>query len=434
MSKKSRYLIIAFCFVFFAIASPLIVMYVRGLSYDFENKRFVKTGILSIETEPKAVDIFLDGKLTRQKAGSLKFLKPKEYLITISKAGFLDWSKRLPVYASQVTWAHPANNKIYLFLQQPDIQTLSSEVLDFYIAKQYLIILEKNKLAALTITNPNTKTTLELPKNVNKIIASPNAQKFALVNTAQNPNEPPTIIAFNRQTSLLTDIGNLFVKQPTLEFSLENELFALEENNLYKIDIEHKQKIPQAKNITAFAFGNDNFYYIKEDGSKNTFMASSFPSEEGQIILDNLPSFKRAQIFVSFEKQIFLLLDETLYRVGDDLEKLTSNIKEIVFDQNRSNLTVVHEGELGYFSTFSGNLNFITRSILPLKNPSLKQEIDYAFFIKDNKIIAIELDLRDRQNEYVLYEGKDIKKFIVDEAGKQIWTLDGEELKVLKIR
>jgi len=48
--------------------------------------------------------------------------------------------------------------------------------------------------------------------------------------------------------------------------------------------------------------------------------------------------------------------------------------------------------------------------------------------------MAIELDARDSQNQYQLYRGADIKKFFVDDAGKNVLVLDGGTLKSLFIR
>ena len=113
MVKKTRYFIIAIGFVFFLIAAPVIVLYVKGVNFDFDSKSFIQTGILAVRSNPTDAAIFLDGQQKRQNQGDVKFLVPGAYQVQIKKAGYSDWSKRLNVEAGQVTWASPAYSSVY---------------------------------------------------------------------------------------------------------------------------------------------------------------------------------------------------------------------------------------------------------------------------------------------------------------------------------
>ena len=64
----------------------------------------------------------------------------------------------------------------------------------------------------------------------------------------------------------------------------------------------------------------------------------------------------------------------------------------------------------------------------------IRPGIGYAVFQKENEIDAVELDTRDRQNQYVLYNGADIKKTVADSNGQNLVVLDGDELKIVTIR
>jgi hypothetical protein len=94
----------------------------------------------------------------------------------------------------------------------------------------------------------------------------------------------------------------------------------------------------------------------------------------------------------------------------------------------------LQNGELDYFDTLSQATNFVTRSSQPLSNPIIRNDIGYAFFLQNNQIQAIELDTRDSQNQYVLYNGTSLEKYFIDSAGKNILLLDNGELKSLVIR
>jgi hypothetical protein len=62
MTRRTRYLLIALCVAAFAVLAPLIIFYIRGITYDTNDNRYLKTGILSIESEPRSAEIILDDK------------------------------------------------------------------------------------------------------------------------------------------------------------------------------------------------------------------------------------------------------------------------------------------------------------------------------------------------------------------------------------
>src|ERR1700722_19081275 len=97
MSKKIRYALIILGFIVFALLAPAILIYVRGLSYDFTTHRFVKTGILSLKTDPGSVSVYLNQKLVSTSSGNLRFLLPGEYDFLLKSPGYFDWVKRFTI-------------------------------------------------------------------------------------------------------------------------------------------------------------------------------------------------------------------------------------------------------------------------------------------------------------------------------------------------
>src|SRR5574340_748921 len=125
MTQSSRYILILAGFILFLVAAPVIIMYVRGFTYDFKNNKFVSTGILAVRSDPKSANVYLDGKLKRKNSADLKFLAPREYDLELQKDGYLTWSKRLQVRPGQVTWAGPVGSKIFLFHSNPENRNLA---------------------------------------------------------------------------------------------------------------------------------------------------------------------------------------------------------------------------------------------------------------------------------------------------------------------
>ena len=114
MTNKSRYLIILLGTLVFAVLAPLIVLYVRGITFNFQTRSFEATGIIAISSEPKTADIFLNGKLAKHGSGDIKFLSPGEYQLELKNDGYYSWNKRFKVMPGEVTLAS-AFNSVYLF-------------------------------------------------------------------------------------------------------------------------------------------------------------------------------------------------------------------------------------------------------------------------------------------------------------------------------
>lgn len=434
MTKKIRYSLIAIGFVFFLTAAPLMVLYVRGLTYNFATNKFVKTGILAVRVTPANASIFLDGKIKRQSQGDIKFLVPDAYQVDIKNPGYNDWGKRLNVDAGQVAWANPAFGNIYLFLQNPPAQSLALGVLDFYSQGKNLFYLTSESAVVIASDNFSSQQVYPLPKNVSIILTQDSTgQNFILTNQAAS-SSTPLFLVFNKSSGKFTDISSLLLGTAKLQFGSGGDLFALNNNILYSINLENKTKAAIFSGVKTFYFQGDQLYYVKQTGENYELDVSLAPFSQSQLLVAGLPDFNSGSLFVTFGKEIFLIGDGRVYLLSSSMRQVSDNISAFNFDPNNSFLSLIHSGEFDYYDPVAASLNFITRSSEALSNPQVLTAIGNAFFLQGNKLMVIELDARDSQNQYQLYQGTNIQKFIVDDAGKNILLLDNGQLKNLVIR
>ncbi len=94
----------------FLILAPFIILYAQGIRFDFERKRFCKTGAIYLKVIPKKAKIFLNGKKIKETdpiLGSAKIenLLPRKYFLEVKKEGFFSWKKELEVKEEKVTTA-----------------------------------------------------------------------------------------------------------------------------------------------------------------------------------------------------------------------------------------------------------------------------------------------------------------------------------------
>jgi len=432
MSKRTRYAILLAGFLFFITISPLVVLYVRGIVFDFTTRQFVKTGILAVVSEPKAVVVLLDDKQARTGSGDVKFLRPGPYMVTLQKSGYQNWSKKLFINPGEVTWVNAMNNKVYLLFENPQQKTVAENVSDFYSNESSLVYILGKTLIMSPLGKAEESQNYVLPKTANTIVASPNGKSFVFT---EHPTKTAVhAMVFNSETRTITDISGMFSTQPRFEFSTTGQLYAQENNTLYLIETALGKKNPVLSGIKAFSFQKNNLYYIQENSQGVELLYTSLPVSEGQTLVAGLPSFSTGEIIISFERQAFLLLDKTLYKVSSTLEKMGDNVSAWNFNKDESTLTFFHGGELNYYNPFNNSIAFVSRTSQSLTSVTTNINVNYSFYIRDNKATALDLDTRDHQNEYILYSGANLQKFIVNKNATRGFVLDGGVLKEIKIR
>lgn len=435
MTKKARYFLLAACVAVFLILAPLMVLYVRGITFNFKTGAFVQTGILAVRSEPGSVDVYLDGQKRLSKAGDLRFILPGEHQVTLKKPKFNDWGKRLEVLSGQVVWANPAFGSIYLLLSQPPVAEVADGVLDFDYRNGTALVLTKNNLAIASGAGLKTQKNITLPMPLSSIIAEDAAGKNFILAVSPGASGTPADLFFNSDSGKFGDLSKLFAGQTEFRFSDNGQLYALNKKTLYSVDPLGQTKNLIFNNIEAFGLQDGSVYFIQKSPTGTpALIVTEPPFNQTQTLFAALPNFNQVQIFITYQKQIFIKADDSLFLANNSMSKLADNVELVQFDPSSSVLAVLHAGELDYFDPLAGNLNFVTRSSGVLSNLQIRQNIGYALFQKGQEIDALELDTRDHQNQYVLYNGTDIKKAAINGGGQYLLVLDGGTLKILTIR
>jgi hypothetical protein len=314
-------------------------------------------------------------------------------------------------------------------------KNIADGVTDFYGQNGNLIYLAAGTLTVSSLNNPDSRLVYPLPANVDAIAAQDDSGKnFALTNSRAASDSAPTLLIFNRGSGKFIDISPLFADAPKMRFDSNGDFYALSDGSLYSVNLQNKTKTALFSGVSDFYFQGGSLYFTQKKGQTETLLASQDPFSDSQILLAGLPQFSTANMFVTFEKEVLLLGDGRLYLVNSGARNIADNVSAFSFNPADSVLSIIHSGELDYYDPAAANLDFVTRSSEPLANPRILAGVGNAFYLQGNKLMAIELDARDSQNQYQLYQGADIKKFFIDNAGKNVLVLDGGALKSLVIK
>ncbi len=113
----------------FLIGAPLLIFYTAGFRYNWQSGTLFRTGVLSVSTTPRNVDILLEGKsIDRQTPAVIKQLMPGTYDLVLSRDGYHSWNNTVAIQSNITThlplvylwrnesptiiWSHQADNLI----------------------------------------------------------------------------------------------------------------------------------------------------------------------------------------------------------------------------------------------------------------------------------------------------------------------------------
>ena len=104
LTKTRRRIILGGFFAGFILITPIIILFTTGRHYDFKNKRFTLTGVLSVDALPLGTQVKING----QEAGTIPVyrpsLSPGQYQIFLSAPEFYDWQKDVLVEGKKTTY------------------------------------------------------------------------------------------------------------------------------------------------------------------------------------------------------------------------------------------------------------------------------------------------------------------------------------------
>lgn len=108
MEEKDYFLIRKAAFwlftALFFILTPVLLLYSLGYKFNIESKRFIKTGTISIKTDPENARVFLDNiKLEKTTPYILAGLFPGAHTVTLEKEDFYLYKTLVEVRPSFVT-------------------------------------------------------------------------------------------------------------------------------------------------------------------------------------------------------------------------------------------------------------------------------------------------------------------------------------------
>lgn len=225
MTLRSRIILILCGITAFLIVAPAAILLARGYSFDLKAFRLIGTGIITIKTDPKGADIYLDGKKNKTTPAVLRLLLPKEYEVRLAKIGYRDWHKKITVHERMVTSISPGPEREIALLLKTIVQTtLSTAASDFQETELGIFFVEDEKIFRLELGQG--QKTLLATTTLSQILKGPTSSSRNQFRLSAN--------ALWQNDRILVSNLPIF-KQGEIITSSDNQIFLLLDRDLYQV-------------------------------------------------------------------------------------------------------------------------------------------------------------------------------------------------------
>lgn len=408
--------------IIFLITAPIIVLYTSGYRYNLSNGRIQKTGIIIISSIPKKADIYLNGKKVENKftPAEIKNVLPGDYEIVLSKEGYHNWQKKLPVYENFTTFAE----KVNLWKFASSTQLSNSTILDWQISNDgnSIVLEDSSGLISIFDLNDNTFSAIEtIPANsiLEDISWSKDNRKVLIKYAKDSTNH--LIVSYDINSNKAQNIVNK--NYTDIKWSLENDniIYAKNESGLWQIDTTNNSSKLIINGAIAGDYiiennylysVNEKFIYRKNINDKNSIPENidSIPCPTCKFVNNN-----SSRIILRDANQNLFIVDPS----GQN-KTVASKAKEIDW-LNSYTLLYYNDFEIWIYSFRENAPKLITRFGQPISQAIWQTGGRHIIFSSDNKIKIIELDDRELRNIIDLADNTNIKYLEIDRKGDNLY-------------
>ena len=427
MDKITRYLILVFIIIIFIILAPLIVIYVSGKNVQLGNLLAKDTGIIDIQSSPSGAEVYIDGVKNNTTPTTVRFVKQGIHNIEVSKNGFRTWKKNLFIEAGKVTYAGTLANEVKLLPDETPLLLSSSNVESYAILDDDIIFhAPNNQLIKYSLSDKKNILQAELPSEISNI-ENTNNKKYLSAFTKNGNNiliDTQTLKLVNLPEALTADVSSLYIDD-------DDNILAIKDRKLIFCNLNNSQAVPLLENALAFTINNNLLYATSWNNGEikiDTYLWDGTTlTIQGNLLTQKLALGKNYKLWLTYQKELFLLADEDFYRVNQKLDLLNKNVKSVQLDKIHRQLTYQTLSEIYYYNFISNKTELFYRTS-QITEPSLVvPNIGYGFVANQNGLNAVEIDNRNGQNNYAFVTGSSISKIAITNDENTLIFLDNNK-------
>jgi len=433
MNKKLRDFIFNSFVVIFFIATFLLSLYASGYKFDLRfpinfNRILVRTGMISIETEPKNALIYLNGKtqttpkleLFRKEnlrtPAKIKNLLPGSYTLSIEKEGYWPYQEKIEVYSGQTT--NLENINLYKS-SNPNLKSVSSENYleeEIIINQDFDLIFLKESKKIINLKDDKERDLSNELENITSNYYKWCQNNYLFINGYFfSPEKIEKDINYN---SLIGLADKWFFNENL------NRIYFKNNDSLNYFDVSKKTVISLIKNIDFIDYLPENDYIFLIQEYNNDYYLNKYSLKEGKIIETLLLPKNSNYKFNKNNKEYLSIYDEnnkSLYLINkNEIEKGFRKIDNIVnWDWlDKKKIAYINNWELIIYDLEKNEKELLNRFSETLENIIVNSEENYIVLNSKQKIKVI--DLKNKFNTDILQAEK-LHSLVLDKKNNYLY-------------
>lgn len=333
MAPRTRLFVNILAWLAFLLVAPFLISYSMGHRFTPISPNSVTVGTFLLRTIPSGADVFLNDKKAGGKTpSSIQNLLPGSYNLRISKDGYRDWQKNLPIVGTMVTDARD----VRLLPVAIEEDVMRGSITNFFISpkRQKLCLIEQTKsgfqarlvpfnkyadagtLIKIAVGKREKVSVLWSPSEDNLILTltSDKSARNFLVNTATG-----------KATALTPDDAKIFGWVATLT---DEKLVKLKQNRAIIAPLNSTGTETLSQTTQAISFSDHGFALLENNnGQYNIRTFSQSGNEQDQIAIPEANNNIVSEIFYSPAGDIALLAGTAQNLiVWDSAERIWRNV------------------------------------------------------------------------------------------------------------
>jgi hypothetical protein len=374
-----------------------------GYRYNIGKGRVQKTGIIRVTSVPSGADIYLNGTKygLSQTPARIEKLLPGDYEIKLSKDGFYDWQKKLPVYENGTTFAE----KVILWKKS------AASVISTTTADSWLVSPDKNivaitdKLGSVSLLDINsgifgetsggsfeTITSISSYDDLKLSSFSPSGRYIIAEAVKGGKTAYYLIDTLSKNNKKISSQDFINVKW---EASSDN-LYALDKTGLWTINLASLKPQISTKGLIAsdFYVSNKSLYFIADGVLKRQALGENNSSAVEKL------SCADCRIYGIKSNRLIALGaggDMSIIDLNRQVKTINAKAKNIDW-LNPNSMIFSNDYEIFIYEFAKSDPELITRLGSPITSAIWHPNGRHLIFSTDNKIKIIELDNRELRN------------------------------------
>lgn len=432
MDKISRYLLLVFIIIIFVILAPIIVIYVSGKNIQLGERLARDTGIIDIQSSPTGSEVYIDGQKNSNTPSTIRFVKQGTHNIEVRKAGFRTWQKNLFIEAGKVTYAGSLSDEVRLLPDIAPTPVSDSDIESYVILNDSVIFHSGNNLTKYDLSEKTVKSETQLPIEISKLQLT-NNDKYLLALTKNGKNiliNTVDLKLINLPEALSTNVSSLHIDN-------SDNVLIIKDRELLSSNLANAQLTPILENALAFTLNNNLLYVASQENDSIKIDIYLWDGtnlvHQNNLITQNLSLGKSYQLWLTYQKELFLLVDDSFYRVNKNLDLLNKGVQNVQLDKIHRQLTYQTLSEIYYYNFISNRAELFYRTTQTITPSIVIPNTGYGFLASDVGLEAIEIDNRNGQNHYALVKDGKVSSMTITNDEDNLLFLNNQKLYTMPI-